>query len=825
MNMRNSKTTPVKPLSRRDFLKGAVTLGALSALGTTPLLTSLSWAKEGGSSKKVLSGCHWGVFSATVENSQIISIEPWEKDPWPSEQLAGILDLLDSPSRIKYPMVRRAWLEQGPGTDVNGRGTGDFVRVSWDEALDLVAEELIRVRENYGPTAVVTGTRGWKTTGLLHNCTAQLQRLLKINGGFSDWAHRNSFGAAMQVMPYITGSNEVNEQSTSWHTVEENTELVVFWGCDLLKCADVDNNAVCGHISKNGIAMLKDKQIPSINIDPQDTMTARYLESEWLAIRPQTDVALMLGIAHTLYIEGLYDKSFLEKYTVGFDRFLPYLLGESDGQPKSAAWAAKVSEIPEKTIKRLAQQFSENRTMFIVGYSIQRQHHGEQDYWMLVALASMLGQIGLPGGGYVMSYHHKCGGEPTHNSPIFQGISNSLGPEGDILPKPEIITIESSGFNDMILSPGKKIDFDGSHLVYPEVVKMGYFAGGNIFTKQPNFNETLRAWSKLETCVVHDNQWTSMARYADIVLPATTFFEHNDIATIGTFGRSHIMPLPKIVDPQFESRDDYEIFADIAERLGYREVFTEGRTEMDWIRSIYDRGKLQAQGKRIQMPDFDEFWEKNEPFAFELTDEGRYFVKHARFRNDPLMNPLGTESGKIEIFSRQIEKYQYDDCPPHPTWLEPVELLGTSVRHPLHVTSAHPPYRLHSQLCGSPTLREKYTINGREPCWMNPKDAERRGLKDGDLIRVFNDRGQLLAGLKITERMRPGVIRIDEGGWYDPYNPREEKTLDIYGNVNVLTSGITTSKLAQSNCAHTCLAEVEKYEGVEIPAVKVFDNP
>ncbi len=231
----------------------------------------------------------------------------------------------------------------------------------------------------------------------------------------------------------------------------------------------------------------------------------------------------------------------------------------------------------------------------------------------------------------------------------------------------------------------------------------------------------------------------------------------------------------------FEARNEYDIFADICERLGDREAFTEGKEEMDWIREFYASAQDQGAAMGIDMPDFDSFWEQGD-VRFEVTEEGRSFVRYADFRDDPLLEPLGTPTGLIEIYSRNIEKMGYEFCPPHPTWIEPVERLdGPGAAYPLHVLTSHPRRRLHSQLCGT-KLREGYAVAGREPCLIHPDDAAARGISDGDVVRVFNDRGQLLAGAVLSDALRPGVIRVNEGGWYDPVST-EPGALDAYGDV------------------------------------------
>ncbi|KAA8605381.1 trimethylamine N-oxide reductase I catalytic subunit [Salipiger aestuarii] len=813
----SKKSGPVR-VSRRTFLSGT----ALSALGAAglPLLTKGALAQT--PADEILSGCHWGVFRARTEDGRAVEFTPWEEDPWPSPQLPGVLNSIYSPSRIKYPMVRRAWLENGPGADVAGRGTGDFVRVTWNEALELVARELVRVREETGPTSIYGGSYGWKSPGRFHNCQTLLRRLLKLNGGFTSSSGDYSTGAAQVILPYVVGSIEVYEQCTTWPNVAENTELMVFWGAN-----PVNNSQISWQVADHGFAKMeafRDAGGEVICIDPVRTETCDYFDGEWLAPRPQTDVAMMLGIAHTLYTEGLHDQEFLDRYTAGFDRFLPYLTGESDGVPKTAEWASDICGVPTETIEDLARRFASKRTMLALGYSTQRQHHGEQIHWMLITLASMLGQIGLPGGGYGLSYHYSSGGAPTHNSPTLPAITDTPGqpPAGGAawLSAEGNATIPVSRFVETLLNPGKVIDFNGTKITLPEI-KLAYWVGGNPFSHHQNRNEMVRAWQKLDTFIVHDFQWTATARHADIVLPATTSYERNDIEQVGDYALSHIVPMKKIIDPVFEARSDFDIFTGIAEQLGLGYEYTEGRTEMDWIRGFYEAAKLESRAKGMEMPIFDVFWDSNKPLAFPVTDEEQNFVRHASFRDDPLLNALGTASGKIEIYSTNIEKFGYDDCPPHPTWMEPIERLGgPTTTYPLHIASNHPIARLHSQLCGT-ELRESYAIAGREPCWMNPQDAAARGLVDGDLVRAFNDRGQILAGVMITDVIRPGVIRINEGGWYDPADPREAGSLCRYGDVNTLTVGISTSKLAQGNCGQTAMVEVEKFVGTP-PEVDVF---
>jgi trimethylamine-N-oxide reductase (cytochrome c) len=532
----------------------------------------------------------------------------------------------------------------------------------------------------------------------------------------------------------------------------------------------------------------------------------------------------MLGIAHTLYVEKLYDEKFLKTYTSGFDKFLPYLTGQTDGTPKDAAWAEKISSIPADVIKDLAHRFAKNRTMLAAGWSIQRQHHGEQAHWMLVTLASMLGQIGLPGGGFGFSYHYASGGTPTASGPVLAGITD--GGKKEALPwvsSSGAASIPVARVVDMLLNPGKEFDFNGKREKYPDV-KLAYWVGGDPFVHHQQRARMVEAWRKLETFIVHDFQWTPTARHADIILPCTSSYERNDLEEGGDYSSRYIMAMKKVIDPVFEARNDYDIFAAIAKRLGKEKEFTEGKSEMDWLRSFYEAALKQAQAKKVPMPDFDAFWNGDGFVGFPVTPEAENFVRYAEFRADPMLQPLGTSSGLIEIYSSNIEKMGYDDCPPHPTWMEPVERLGgPTTKYPLHVAACHPQSRLHSQLCGT-KLNQTYRIAGREPCLMNPADAAARGIADGDVVRLFNDRGQILAGVKITDDVRPGVVRVYEGGWYDPVDAADPSSLDKYGDANVLSIDIGTSKLAQGNCGQTVVAEAEKFKETP-PEVSVFSAP
>jgi biotin/methionine sulfoxide reductase len=379
--------------------------------------------------------------------------------------------------------------------------------------------------------------------------------------------------------------------------------------------------------------------------------------------------------------------------------------------------------------------------------------------------------------------------------------------------------IPTARFSDMLLNPGATFDFNGRRLTYPDI-RLVYWCGGNPFHKIQDLNRLLRAWQKPETIIIHEPWWTPAARRADIVLPCATTLERNDI---GAAPRDRFyFAMQKAIEPVGEARTDYEIYSLLAERLGFSASFTEGRTEMDWLRYLYDLARDQMAKRGIDMPSFDAFWEAGH---VELQVPDHPPVLLAAYRADPQAHPLRTPSGRIELFSEIIAAFGYDDCPGHPIWLEPAEWLGSeqATIYPLHLLSNQPRSRLHSQLdCGEVSRGSK--VANREPVWLHPDDATSRGIAHGDVVRIYNDRGACLAGAVVTEAIRPGVIQLATGAWFDPVDPAEIGSLDKHGNPNILTLDKGTSRLAQCSIAQTALVEVERFDG-EPPPITAFDPP
>jgi biotin/methionine sulfoxide reductase len=280
--------------------------------------------------------------------------------------------------------------------------------------------------------------------------------------------------------------------------------------------------------------------------------------------------------------------------------------------------------------------------------------------------------------------------------------------------------------------------------------------------------------------------------------------------------------MQKAIESIGEARTDYDIYSLLAERLGFGTQFTEGRTEMEWLRHLYDLARDQAAKRCIGMPSFEAFWEAGH-VEFQVPDNPPVLL--AAYRDDPEAHPLRTPSGRIELFSETIAAFGYDDCPGHPVWLEPAEWLGSeqAAVYPLHLLSNQPRSRLHSQLdCGEVSRGSK--VANREPVWLHPDDATVRGIANGDVVRIYNDRGACLAGAVVTDAIRSGVIQLATGAWFDPLDPAEIGSLDKHGNPNVLTLDKGTSKLAQCSIAQTTLVEVERFDGEPAP-ITAFEPP
>ena len=746
-----------------------------------------------------LTSSHWGTYRAKVTNGRVEQLLAFEEDIDPSPIGPGILNVQHGPTRVDAPMVRKSWLENGPGARTDLRGVDPFVAIGWDEANKLVATELNRVRSAHGNSSIFGGSYGWASAGRFHHAQSQLHRFLNCIGGYTRSKFTYSFAAAEAMVPHILGSFRAYlDTCTGWDVIRDNTKLFVCFGGLPLKNGQISQGGTGCHIQRDGVLKAGEAQIHFVNVSPLRSDLLDEVVGDWIALRPNTDVAMMLALAHTLHTEGLSDQAFLDRYTTGFDQFLSYLLGEIDGIAKTADWAAGICEIPADTIRGLARRMAAERTMISVSWSLTRQDHGEQPFWAAIALASMLGEIGLPGGGFGFGYSamNFIGGKFT--IPPCASFPQTQNAVEDLIPVARI--------TDLLMSPGATFDFDGVQYTYPDI-RLVYWAGGNPFHHHQDLNQLIRAWRNPETIIVNEWCWNSLAKMSDIVLPCTTTLERQDIAM--TPRDPYIVLMSQLTEPYGQARDDFEIFRGIAREMDLEEAFTDGRTQQDWQRWMYDQTIGRVAGAGNGIPDYEDFLQRD---WFKFDEPSEPIIMLSDYRSDPEANPLTTPSGKIEIFSQTVADFGYDDCPGHPVWLEPYEWLGNAgSRYPLHLISNQPHDKLHSQLDhGDVSMANK--VAERAPLHIHPDDAAVRGLQAGDVVRLFNDRGACLGGVVIDDTIRPGVVQMSTGAWYDPENPAEPGSLCKHGNPNVLTRDKGTSRLGQGPSAHSCLIEVERYE-------------
>ena len=752
---------------------------------------------------------HYGPFVGTVVHGRLRKVEPQPTDKRPTPMLTeGVLARTYDKTRVAGPMVRKSYLEgfRTGKTHAELRGREPFVQVSWDVALGLTAKAILDTIEKYGNEGCFSSSYGgWSHAGIFRPNVLQ-GRFFNLLGGSSMTAGDYSAGAGQIIMPLVLGDLEVYSAQTCWEEVARHTEVMVFVGCDPNKNNRIEYT-VADHDMYPNWEAIKKAGVKCISINPQRTTTDEVMGSEWVPIIPNTDTALFLAMSHHLLTTNRWNRDFIEKYTVGFDRFRAYLEGrDADGTPaKTPEWAAGITGIPAARIRQLAELFASKRTQIAGSWAIQRAHHGEMPYWAIVNFACLLGNIGLPGQGVGFSWHYGGGGTPQSGATPPTGLSQGRNTVKKICP--------ASRISEMLNNPGKAFTYNGSRYTYP-LVKLIYNAGNNFLSHQQDLNELIRALQKVDTVIVQDCWWTASARWADIVLPATTTLERNDISSGGTYNINKFYAMKQVIAPQGDALDDFEIFRRLADLCGVEIGFTEGKEPMDYVEAAYENSSA------AKLMPFEAFWEKGE-ITLPTPAAADGWVRHGDFRADPAKHPLHTPSGRIEMYSATIEKMNLPDCPPMPKWQEPAEYLGNAKPGQLHVVSPHPFMRLHSQMANAEPLRRTYAVQGREPLLINTEDARKRGIRDGDLVELYNERGALVVGARVSDRIMPGVVSIYEGAW-----PQlDSKGRCNNGLVNFITSSRPASGLTQATTADTCLASLRKCRDADPGGSRAFEPP
>jgi anaerobic dimethyl sulfoxide reductase subunit A len=654
-------------------------------------------------------------------------------------------DRVHHPDRLLHPLRR-----------VGARGEARFERVSWDDALDEVARQMRRIRDTYGPAAILDCSRTG-STAVLHN-RAVVQRLLHAFGGCTELWSNMSCEAELYALRHTYGPAAEYKSAGREPIDYANSRLIVMWGW----------SPADGHFGTNTFEYLrwaKQRGVRIVAVDPRVTRSSRALADEHVLIRPSTDAAMLIAMAYVIVTEGLHDEAFCDRLVLGLDEdHLPpdaprgaswrsYLAGFADGVRKTPEWAEAITGVPAATIARLARQFAMSRPAALhCGYAPGRTAYGEQFHRAAYALAAITGNVGIPGG------NSGCSGGAKG-----QGVKR-LGAG----PNPANARVASPLLADLLAR--------GRAGGYPADIRMIYSVAGDLVNQCPNVNKSVEALQRLEFMVVHEHFITPTARYADIVLPATTFWERNDIQVPWSGTGHYAIFMRQAIAPMGECRNDRDICADLARRLGL-ERYDDDRSEEAWLRSA-------VAGSDIE--DFERFREMG---LARLPAPADAVSFAAEVRGD---RPFSTPSGKIEIYStsiaRQPDPYGLGAVPPVPTWIPPHRDDGT--RYRLELVTPKSRARTHSIHDNQPSVARVEP----QAVWIHPDDAHARGIGDGQRVRVFNDNGVTVLPARVTDRIARGVVSITEGAWF----LASADGVDARGCANVLTedraspSGATT---------------------------------
>jgi biotin/methionine sulfoxide reductase len=744
---------------------------------------------------------HWGFFDAVTEGGRLVGVRPFARDPVPATLIEAMPEAVHSRARIDRPYIRKGWLEGRRRGHV--RGGDAFVPVSWDRVTRLLAEETARVRAEFGDEAIFGGSYGWSSAGRFHHAKSQLQRFLGLGGGYTTSVNAYSYATAQAFIPHILGTNEVLlGRTTDWAAVRRHAKLMLCFGGLAAKNGAVAAGGAAQTYGPN-MRAASDAGVRMVNISPYRGDTEEALRAEWVPIRPGTDTALLLAMIGHIVATGREDRAFLATHCFGWEKLKPTL--------PTPAWAESITGVPAATVRELAERCLANPVMLTATWSLQRADFGEQPYWALVALAAALGRIGKPGQGVAFGLGSIGGmGNPRREMP---GIS--LPPAANRVGR----FIPVGRITELLERPGGTVRYNGRDLPLPDI-RMVWWSGGNPFHHHQDLNRFLRAWSHPETIVVSEPWWTGIARHADIVLPCTTTLERNDIAHSGR--DRFVRAMHQAIPPQGQARNDHDWLADLADAGGFRDRFTEQRDEWAWLRFLYGKWRGACAKFGYDAPEFERFWEEGHAEMPPIA-EGEEYTQFAEFHRDPEAQPLDTPSGKVELFSEPIAAMGEAECPPLPTWITPRESLLTAAEDELHLLSYQPETRLHSQL-DTGRIAKAAKIEGREPIRLNPADAAKRGLRAGQVVRVWNARGACLGGLVLDDGVLPGVAMMATGAWFDPLEPGVPGSLCVHGNPNVLTPDIGSSPLSQGPSAQSCLVRVEAWDG-PLPPVRVHEPP
>ena len=745
-----------------------------------------------------------------------------------------------SPSRILYPL-KRVDFDPNGNRNVGNRGKSHYVRISWDEALDIVANEIKRVIKKYGPYTILAQSDGHAEQKVVHGAHGCSRNLLMLLGGYTQQTRNpDSWEGWWWGAKHVWGMQPVGQQQPQNNLmldVAQNTELLLFWGCD----QETTPWAWGGQQASRLSFWFTDLGIRQIYICPDLNYAAAVHADKWIPILPNTDAALYLAIAYVWITEGTYDKEYVATHTYGFEKFEEYVMGKEDGIPKTPKWAAELTHVPSRIIKALARDWASSRTSTMQGNGGPgiRGPYSTEPARLQVLLLAMQG-VGKPGANQVMMIEWGNFDDPDRETmpvSIVHPNVHSVAQRGwhcephcasfpkQIIPKTLI--------HEAILNP--PISWYSHTLLHAPIEdqfkKYTYPAEGcseihMIWTDSPswmtcwnNGNRLVEAFRspKIEFILAQHPWLENDCLFADIILPSNTKFETADIACDTFSGQYNLVyPEGKCIEPLGQSMSDYEVVCEIAKRLGLYEEYIEGKTVEEWIKIGYETSGVQ------HLISWEELNEKGYYVIPTNPEWEKYPRGLIKFYEDPEKNPLTTPTGKIEFYATGLAEHFPDDDerPPVPHWIPYGESHQESLLHPrankypLLLLSNHPRWGCHSQHEDITWLREIVTCKVRgpdgyqyQPAWINPVDAAARGIENGDVVNVYNDRGAFLAGAYVTERVMPGAVSVDHGAKYDPIVAGE---LDRGGATNPICPSKTTSRNATGMAVSGFLIEVER---------------